>query len=1081
MAKVSAQQVYNVMKGRTDLLLTEQQRNAVELASVTTPELVVAGAGSGKTELMAVRVLWLVANGYARPEQILGLTFTRKAASELAKRIHDSLKTLKQGDLWPFPAEEEVGQATVTTYNSYANALFRENALALGYEAESNLITEAAAFQLARELIVNNGGDIDPRLLDNESSLKSLVEGTLKLAAEMNDNLVGAQQIREVSAPIIAELRSLPTSRGKSEFTGDTIKLLARLENTDVLATLAEAYLEAKKLQGYVDYSDQVVLAERATRENAEMVLQERERFSQILLDEYQDTSYLQTRLLSQLFAKKAVLAVGDPNQSIYGWRGASASNLANFAHDFEVENPESFKPFELSTSWRNPSLVLDLANRLAEPLVTAPAYAPSAPHLVPTQLRSRDGAQKGGVEIVFEQDIRAEAKAVAKWFKRHFDATEAAPTAALLMRAKKHMPVFAEALYEEGIEPEIVGLGGLLEMPEIIDLVAALKVIHDPSRGSELLRLLTGARWRIGIKDVDMLYRYASMQNRFDKKVEGSAPEDNLSLIDALDLLREPFHQENCGVSEVALPRLVDAAELFAHLRRQTGLPLPEFIRLVERELWLDIEVCANPLRRNPMANLNGFANLVSGYAASNHRPYLGALLNWIDTVEERERVDPPTSASAPGVVQILTVHSAKGLEWDLVSVSGLQADGFPSYGKDQMGWLKAEVLPYSLRGDAVSLPVVKWKGHPNQTRFHEAIEEFKREVKEHKLREETRLIYVAVTRPKQNLLLSGAHWKPAVVKANGPSEFIVEAARFLGLEDRIVPIVSPDVNPLEVEETTNQWPLDPLGPKHAKDVRGAADLVHHYLNQHAAAGQPDEIDLLLGERDEMLRQLDEVPLTVRINASGFKNYVTAPAKTAAGILRPVPEQPFKATRAGTIFHNLMEQRYADVVRVASEAPDIDLQEVGEQVWAQQLTQVNLADHAATVAEFQATFEKTKWASMLPEAIEIEIQLAIGANIFICKLDAVFPNGTAPDGSPLYEVVDWKTGVAPKDKQEVAERSLQLALYRLAFAELRGLPIENISACLYYVTDDQTVTPDHLLGREEILELWAAVAEAKP
>jgi len=1079
MHKVSAQQVYNVMKGREDLLLTQQQLAAVESASVTTPELVVAGAGSGKTELMAVRVLWLVANGYARPEQILGLTFTRKAASELAKRIHDSLKTLKLGQFWPYPKDEEVGQPTVTTYNSYANALFRENALALGYEAESNLITEAAAFQLARELIVKRGADIDSRLLDNEMALKTIVEGVLRLAAEMNDNLVDAEAIQSVNQSIIAELKSLPNGRGKMELIGDTVKMLARLENTNVLAVLAEAYLKEKQAQGYVDYSDQVVLAERATRENAEMVAQERQRFSHILLDEYQDTSYLQTRLLSQLFAGKAVLAVGDPNQSIYGWRGASASNLANFAHDFAVEAPQQFKAFELSTSWRNPAKVLQLANKLAEPLAAKAPYAPQAAHLVPTQLLSRKDAPEGSIEIAFEQDLKAEAKAVARWFKSHMDGFEKKPTAALLMRAKKHMHLFAEALYEVGIEPEIVGLGGLLEMPEIVDLVAALKVIHDPSRGSELVRLLTGARWRIGIKDLDMLYRYASLRNRTDYKTEGSAPEDNISLIDALDLLREPFHQDNCGVSEVALPRLIDAAKLFAHLRTQTGLPLAEFVRLVERELWLDIEVMANPMRRNPMANLNGFANLVSGYAASNHRPYLGALLNWIDTVEDREKVDPPSTAPAEGVVQILTVHSAKGLEWDLVSVSALQNDVFPTYGKDQMGWLKAEVLPYPLRGDALSLPHFGWQGHANQTRFKEAVDAFKVDVQAHKLREETRLIYVAVTRPKERLLLSGSHWKPVVKDISGPSQFILAAAQFLGLQDHIPEPISPEQNPLELEEAISQWPLDPLGPKHAQDVRGAADLVHHYLNQAAAATQLEEIDLLLSERDEQLRQLNEVPLSVRINASGFKNYVTAPAKTAAGMLRPIPEEPFKATRAGTIFHNLMEQRYADVVRLASEAPDIDLQEAGEQVWAQQMAQVDLAEHAETVAQFQATFEKTKWASMLPEAIEIEIQLAIGANIFICKLDAVFPNGTAADGTPLFEVVDWKTGVAPKDDDEIAERSLQLALYRLAFSELMGLPIENVSACLYYVTDDRTVTPKHMLNRDEILELWSKVAEA--
>lgn len=1089
---ISAQQIYELMHNDKAFVpqLTEQQRLAVENASTSSPELVVAGAGSGKTELMAVRVLWLVANCFAKPEQILGLTFTRKAASELSRRIWDNLQKLKSSSYWPSELGDDFAQPTVTTYNSYANSLFRENALGLGYEAESSLVTDAAAFQIARELIVKHGAEIDPRLVDLDNNVDKLVEGVIALAAEMNDNLTHAGEIDSVVDTLLESLSNLP-KRGGKDFTpgGEYSKEITRLATKKIVAALADAYRSEKQRLGYVDYSDQVVLAERASREIPEVVAAQRSRFSQILLDEYQDTSYLQTRLLSQLFKGLAVFAVGDPNQSIYGWRGASASNLANFANDFGVQDSGEWTHFELSTSWRNPAGVLRLANELALPLRQPASFATNgAPHLNPTTLTPRPGVGDGEISVLFKQDIREEAQAVAEWFaskKTEGDLRLAAgeaknlPTSALLMRNKKAMPIFVEALEAQGLDVEVVGLGGLLEMPEIVDLIAALHVINDPSRGSELVRLLTGARWRVGVKDIERLFRYANLQNRFDYKVAGSAPEDAISLIDTLDLLRDNFHAEACGVSETGLPRLRNAAELFANLRTQTGIPLVEFVRLVERELWLDVEVVANPRRKNPMAHLNAFANLVAGYAGNNHRPYLGALLRWLETVSKKEKVEAPTANPVPGVVQLLTIHSAKGLEWDNVAVASLVEGIFPGKNLDSSGWLSLENLPYPLRGDADSLPEWKWREVGDQAAFNKSVSQFKTDNNEHKLREETRLIYVAVTRPKQNLLLTGSYWKPDVKTPSDPSQFILTAANFLGLENDWLPPCQSDANPLTANETEQHWPLDPLGPKHAVEVRNNAKLVQDALNSLSLRDEYDDIDLLLGEREERLKTKVEVPLPVRINASGFKDYVTKPQQAADKMLRPIPEEPFKATRAGTIFHTMMEQRYAELARINSEVSELDLAEVGESIAAKQLSQVDLAEHQETIEKLQATFAKSKWANLVPEAIEIEIQLAVENNIFICKLDAVFPGDvSAVNGLPTFEVVDWKTGVAPTNEQEVHERSLQLALYRLAFAALRNVPLENVSACLYYVTDDITVVPPHMLSREEILELWGRVLE---
>lgn len=149
-SRITAAEVYKVLK---PFNLTPEQRSAVENAPTDSASLVVAGAGSGKTELMSVRVLWLVANRICKPEQILGLTFTRKAANELNRRIYDGLIRLRDSELWPENLEYDFTPPTISTYNSYANRVFREWALPLGYDDNVRLISEAASFQLAREVV----------------------------------------------------------------------------------------------------------------------------------------------------------------------------------------------------------------------------------------------------------------------------------------------------------------------------------------------------------------------------------------------------------------------------------------------------------------------------------------------------------------------------------------------------------------------------------------------------------------------------------------------------------------------------------------------------------------------------------------------------------------------------------------------------------------------------------------------------------------------------------------------------------------------------------------------------------------
>ena len=1048
--RFSANQVYQVIKPYP---LTAQQAAAVEQASVDSPTLVVAGAGSGKTELMAVRVLWLVANGFARPDQILGLTFTRKAAAELSKRIYDSLLKLRDSEMWPEDLEYDFTAPTVSTYNAYANNLFRDHALSIGYEPEAALLTEAAAYQLAREVVLKQGSQIDERISDLDQNLNSIVENVLALAQSMNDNLANSDQVETVINDVIASVNDLPKKAGgadKSQFAYMAANLNP-LSITPLLAKLADAYRSEKMRQGFVDYSDQVALAERAVREVPALRERERSLHTQVLLDEYQDTSYLQTRLLKKLFASSSVFAVGDPNQSIYGWRGASASNLSSFFADFSA--PDSAKPFELSTSWRNPTSVLSLANHLIDSLKIV-------------ELQPAPNAGVGTVSVEFAQDLKLEAQSVAKWFKQRMRNDN---TGALLMRKRSQMPIFVSALEDLGIAVEVVGLGGLLEVPEVVDLVSALRVIHNPAAGTQLIRLLSGPRWRIGAKDLERLHRYASRKARVEDELrskiqDGLAPEDSLSIVDALDLILDEKEPEKIGFSEVGLVRLKDAARLLRVMRQQTGMSLVEFVRSVEQELWLDIEVRANPRRKNPMGHLNAFSAIVAGYSASNNQPHLGGFLNWLEFADERERFEVPSTNPERGVVQVLTIHAAKGLEWDHVAVANLIEGDFPSSGKGSSGWLGIGKLPFPLRGDCASLPVWNYKNHAAQPEVKKSIDDFKEKMRLHLLHEELRLMYVAVTRPKGELVLSGSYWKPGNKSARKPSQFLLSACEKLQIE---LPEQISQVNPLEEIAVIETWPLDPLGVRHRQDLERAAAATVGELEQleikieaiHAGDQIQNDITLLLAERDAEMVKHNSVQLPVRIPASSFKDYIANYEEVTSRLRRPMPQPPYKQTRTGTLFHSWVEAQFG----AGYFAGELQEQSQSADGGAQGLD-------SESIQQLQNNFATSRFATLEPIDIEREIQLTIGTNTFICKLDAVFKTESG------YEIVDWKTGRSPKDEKDQTLKTLQLALYRMAYSRFTGIPIEQIAVSFYFVAENREVRPTVVPGEVELLELWGRV-----
>uniref|UniRef100_UPI0040473AA5 UvrD-helicase domain-containing protein n=1 Tax=Aquiluna sp. TaxID=2053504 RepID=UPI0040473AA5 len=357
MTNYSAQEIFSIVSKHK---LTDEQEAAISSASTTGPSLVIAGAGSGKTELMSVRTLYLVANQLAKPSEILGLTFTRKAASELATRIQSGLVKLRESSYWPKELGDDFDPPKITTYNSFGNEIFRSLSLQVGFEADAVLLTEAGAISLAREVVANAKISDFSELLNWDKTLDYLTEKVLGASGSLTDNQQSADEAISYLQDFAQQIAALP----QSDKGGDGVyayhqTLLDTMHSSQLVFELARQYQRQKKTRGLVDFSDQVALALMALeRQDLELS----HKF--VLLDEYQDTSGIQTMLLSRLFAGKPVMAVGDPNQAIYGWRGASSANLSGFASDFGVA-----EQFSLSASWRSGQAIVDAANLVSEPL----------------------------------------------------------------------------------------------------------------------------------------------------------------------------------------------------------------------------------------------------------------------------------------------------------------------------------------------------------------------------------------------------------------------------------------------------------------------------------------------------------------------------------------------------------------------------------------------------------------------------------------------------------------------------------------------------------------------------------------
>ncbi len=1044
------------------------------------PTLVVAGAGSGKTETMAARVVWLVANGYVTPEGVLGLTFTRKAAQQLAERVRTRLRRLAGSGvldrLDPTGARRAAvlaGEATVLTYHAYAGQLVAEHALRLPTDPGARLLTETGAWQLAHR--VTAGWEPD---LDLDGKVPRTVTGwVLGLAGQLAEHLREPAELRERTEEVITALTSAPPSpRQRGPLRADLKPVIQSQRARLAMLPLMERYTELKRREAVLDFGDQMGIAALLARDHPEVGAAERARFGAVLLDEYQDTGHAQRILLRSLFGTVAgcaipVTAVGDPCQSIYGWRGASAANLPRFTTDFPCVGGTPAVTRGLLTSFRNPPEVLAVANAVSAQLRAEPVKV--------GELRSRDGAGPGEVRCALLADVRAEVSWVAaaiadRWHCAVAD-RGAPPTAAVLVRRRADMAMLAAALRARDVPVEVVGLGGLLDTPEVRDLVSVLRLLVDPLAGTAAVRLLTGARWRIGAADLAALWQRArelAMDHRTPVG-QGAGPEqvlaalpgelpgeqaDQAGLVDALDSPGDPARY-----SEVGQQRLHALAAELRALRRRVTQPLTDLVADAERTLLLDTESLARPGPAG-RAHLDAFAGVVADFAATSPLAGVGALLDYLATAEDAEDgLEPGEVEVAHDRVQILTVHAAKGLEWEVVAVPHLVEGVFPA-AKKSASWLRTVTeLPVALRGDGADLPRLALPAGADQKELGEALAAHEVAFDARRLTEERRLLYVALTRAQRFLLVSGHHWGETGSAPRSPSGFLLEVR---DVEHCVIDQWAPapgdgEPNPLDTAVREAPWPADPLGARRDAVVEGA-QLVRFalvssdgsYDSHRHSQGWRHEIDVLLAERDAR-RSEQRVVLPAHLSVSQLVELADDPSGLAARLRRPLPFPPNPMARRGTAFHAWLERRFGSTRLI-----DHDELPGAADAGAAPNTELEL---------LQAAFLASEWAARSPHDVEVPFETVLDGVGLRGRMDAVFADA---DGG--WTVVDWKTGAVPDEATHAA--SVQLAAYRLAWSALSGAPLHRVRAAFHYVRDDRTIRPADLLDADGLRDLLRAI-----
>lgn len=1055
--------------------LTEEQRRAV-FSTLDGPRLVVAGAGSGKTALMAARMVAVACAGIP-VEAILGLTFTRKAAAELSERVHTALRLARQSGL----LDVAPGHPEVSTYHSFAQRLVRDSGLFAGIDPDLHIESEFNLLPLAADVVTRSGYLTG----DHQLQVATAVRAMRKLDEECAEHAIEPAQVRELERARIAGLERY--GRTTAKFAD----VLAASQQRILLTHVVAEYREAKRSAGVMDFADMLRLAHKAANHRA---VQEHvaAQFKAVLLDEYQDTSVVQRKLLQTLFGTgHPVVAVGDPKQSIYGFRGAAAANIAHFPRHFvHADTVRGASVFPLSTNFRSAPEIVEVANASE-----AARWAESAGFMGSTLVSGRQ--ETGRIDVAVHRTADDETRAVVSDVLTEISTGTSPDDILVLVRTNAEARRFTEELQRHGVPATSSDDLAMFDLPEVADLIAALEAVADPGANLQTVRLLAGARWRLGLRDLNGLGRLAATgsapepEDNWQRLVQAVADADPVagaSLMDAA--VSAARSQQRSGLlSDEAQQRLSDFVAEYRQAARYAGEPVTDQLVRLMRQTGFDTEILLGGGASARVAAVEALLDAAGQYERAFPTGGVMGFLRAIRLAREYG-VDPgfePPRAS--GVVRVLTVHKAKGLQADVVFLPGF-TEGAYDTAKADAHWTKHPGrLPHELREDREGAfdgleSVVVHEGAlvPTNDKGVDALVGVE---KRFIVEENARLVYVALTRARFRMKVTAHVWAPHRAKPRQPSAHLLALRELPSV--RVGPWHEPadgESNPIEVDVQQIAFPSVNLGA--GDRLREAAGLVWSAAAQRSAAasaldtsatsdagatsavppsGLSEEeleqlrrwdadIAALLRERQAATATETTVALPDTLSVTGLQRLVAEPDAYARFRRRPMPQPPSRSADLGTRFHEWAAQRWEQRPLWAAEEFAAD-------------AEIDREDDEA-LQELIVKFEASQFAARRPFEVEVPFTVAVAGHPVTGRIDAVFEES---DGTWL--VLDWKTS-AQANADEV-----QLAVYRIAWAKSRGVDPGRVKAGFYYVARDELVIYDELMDEASLHErIASALAE---
>jgi len=716
------------------ITLNFEQKRAVEYNKG--PLLIIAGAGTGKTTVITERIKWLITKKNIPPSQILALTFTNKAASEMEERVDLALPL-------------GYSNMRISTFHSFGDQILRDEAVNIGLDPNFKLLSQAESILFLQRYLFKLKLDYFRPASNPTKFLNALLIHFSRLADE---------DISPKEYLIFAK---------KQSKKADTKEEKLEAKKTLELANSFSQYQTLKEKEGAMDFGDLIRNTLTLFRKRPNLLKNYQDKFKHVLVDEFQDTNIAQYELIKLLAhpTPQAKLTVtGDDSQSIYKFRGAAISNIITFMKDY----PKA-KKVVLTQNYRSTQTILDHAYKLIK-------------HNDPDTLEARLGISKNlksnrkikgkPIELIFTERGEEEADQVAQEIKRlTIDEKCQYRDFAILLRANSHAESFIRALARHNLPYQFLGPGQLFRKPEIKDLIAYLKLLNDPLDDIAAFRLSSLSFFGIPMRDLAFI-------KSFSKR-------NNLSFF-------ESFEEIAKEKTKFTLPRLAKKSKnkikklmkmIHRHLKlvsRESGGQILYFF-LQDTKLLKKYLDPKSEKQQLAALNIAKFFDKIKGFEIQNKETAVTSLLDWINL--RMEMGESPLASeidwSEHNAINLLTIHSAKGLEFPVVFLVNLVNRRFPT---DR----RSEPIP-------IPQPLIK---------------EILPEGDAH-LQEERRLFYVALTRAKDRLFLTGAKIYPEGKLQKKLSVFVAET---LGKTTTSPTPTNQQLSLVDWQKTLNPKPLPPI-----------------------------------------------------------------------------------------------------------------------------------------------------------------------------------------------------------------------------------------------------------------------------